>query len=147
MHGQKKELFRYVFIHLFSQSYWFCKSSSQSVCLPLLVLDWLFAVSVCFSLCLSICVSLYLSSFLSVCLSAGCFVSLQPLKGSRLHDCDISWESIPLQKLYYLVATLAITKSTHFWQVFDLGADGQSMDYVASLTQDKITHKAESAAR
>lgn len=32
-------------------------------------------------------------------------------------------------------------------QVFDLGADGQSMDYVASLTQDKITHKAESAAR
>ena len=101
----------------------------------------------CFSLCLSICVSVYLSSFLSVCLSAGCFVSLQPLKGSRLHDCDISWESIPLQKLYYLVATLAITKSTHFWQVFDLGADGQSMDYVALLTQDKITHKAESAAR
>lgn len=91
--------------------------------------------------------SLYLSSFLSVCLSAGCFVSLQPLKGSHLHDCDISWESIPLQKLYYLVATLAITKSTHFWQVFDLGADGQSMDYVALLTQDKITHKAESAAR
>ncbi|PFX30165.1 Nuclear pore complex protein Nup155 [Stylophora pistillata] len=32
-------------------------------------------------------------------------------------------------------------------QVFDLGADGKSMSYVASLTQDKITHKAESAAR
>lgn len=94
-----------------------------------------------------LCLSVFLCVFLSVCLSAGCFVSLQPLKGSCLHDCDISWESIPLQKLYYLVASLAITKSTHFWQVFDLGANGQSMDYVALLTQDKITHKAESAAR
>ena len=115
------------------------------VYLSLYLIGCLLCLSVFLCVCLSVC--FYLSSFLSVCLSAGCFVSLQPLKGSRLHDRDISWESIPLQKLYYLVATLAITKSTHFWQVFDLGADGQSMDYVASLTQDKITHKAESAAR
>lgn len=127
--------------------YIYLVSRIDFVSLPLNLFVYLSLYLIGCLLCLSICVSLYLSSFLSVCLSAGCFVSLQPLKGSRLHDCDISWESIPLQKLYYLVATLAITKSTHFWQVFDLGADGQSMDYVASLTQDKITHKAESAAR
>lgn len=32
-------------------------------------------------------------------------------------------------------------------QVFDLGSDGKSTSYVASLTQDKITHKAASTAR
>jgi len=32
-------------------------------------------------------------------------------------------------------------------QVFDLGADGNGMSHVASLTQDRITHRAESVAR
>lgn len=35
----------------------------------------------------------------------------------------------------------------HSFQVFDLGADGNGMSPVASLTQDRITHRAESVAR
>ena len=58
------------------------------VYLSLYLIGCLLCLSVFLCVCLSLC--LYLSSFLSVCLSAGCFVSLQPLKGSRLHDCDIS---------------------------------------------------------
>lgn len=36
---------------------------------------------------------------------------------------------------------------TEFPQVFDLGADGKGMSYVASLTQDRITQRAASTAR
>lgn len=36
---------------------------------------------------------------------------------------------------------------TEFPQVFDLGADGKGMSYVASLTQDRITQSAASTAR
>lgn len=58
------------------------------VYLSLYLIGCLLCLSVFLCVCLS--VSLYLSSFLSFCLSAGCFVILQPLKGSRLHDRDIS---------------------------------------------------------
>ena len=70
--------------------YIYLVSRIDFVSLPLNLFVYLSLYLIGCLLCLSICVSLYLSSFLSVCLSAGCFVSLQPLKGSRLHDCDIS---------------------------------------------------------
>lgn len=58
------------------------------VYLSLYLIGCLLCLSVFLCVCLSVCLSICLAFYL--CLSAGCFVILQPLKGSRLHDRDIS---------------------------------------------------------
>ena len=52
-----------------------------------------------------------------------------------------------LQKTPKCVGQCQILIVTEFPQVFDLGADGKGMSYVASLTQDRITQRAASTAR
>ena len=70
--------------------------------------------------------------------------------------CNICIWQISLSSDYYFSALQKTPKFigqgqilfvTEFPQVFDLGADGKGMSYVASLTQDRITQRAASTAR
>lgn len=65
----------------------------------------------------------------------------------HLADLVVKWLFSALQKNRNFIGLWQILIVTEFPQVFDLGADGKGMSYVASLTQDRITQRAASTAR
>lgn len=65
----------------------------------------------------------------------------------HLADLVVKWLFSALQKTRNFIGLWQILIVTEFPQVFDLGADGKGMSYVASLTQDRITQRAASTAR
>ena len=65
----------------------------------------------------------------------------------HLADLIVKWLFSALQKTPKFIRQGQILFVTEFPQVFDLGADGKGMSYVASLTQDRITQRAASTAR
>ena len=59
----------------------------------------------------------------------------------------VKWLFSALKKTPNFIGQGQILFVAEFPQVFDLGADGKGMSYVASLTQDRITQRAASTAR
>ena len=69
------------------------------------------------------------------------------LQHMHLADLIVKWLFDALQKTPKFIGQWQILFLTEFPQVFDLGADGKGMSYVASLTQYRITQRAASTAR